>query len=52
MDKYAKAISKYANRYERIKIVDFLRGFCALLMIFDHTMYDLMMVIPSMWGVS
>ncbi len=52
MNKYAKAISKYTNHFERIKIVDFLRGFCALLMIFDHTMYDLMMVTAPMWGYN
>ena len=52
MNKYAKAISKYSSRYERIKIVDFLRGFCAILMIFDHTMYDLIWVAGPLWGYS
>lgn len=52
MNKYAKAINRYTQKYERIKIVDFLRGFCALLMVFDHTMYDLMRMIGPLCGFS
>ncbi len=46
---YEKAISKYARLYKRIGIIDFLRGFCALLMVFDHTMYDFRYVISYLW---
>lgn len=50
MNSYEKAISKYSNHYKRIKIVDFLRGFCALLMVFDHTMYDFRNVASYLWS--
>ncbi len=52
MNGYERAISARINRYERIKIIDFLRGFCVLLMIFDHTMYDLKYVAPYLWGYT
>ena len=52
MNRYAKAINRYTSKYERIKIVDFMRGFCALLMVFDHTMYDLMRMIGPLCQFS
>lgn len=52
MNPYEKAISARINRYERIKSIDFLRGFCVLLMIFDHIMYDLRFVAPYLWGYN
>lgn len=50
MNPYELAISKYAKRHGRIKIIDFLRGLCALLMIFDHTMYDFRFLATSLWS--
>lgn len=46
---YQKAISKYAKRYKRINVIDFLRGFCAILMVFDHMMYDFRYVADYLW---
>lgn len=42
---------KLINKFEkRIKEIDILRGIAVLLMIFDHTIYDLFGLMPNMFG--
>ncbi len=41
-----KKINRYAHRRERFWELDFLRGFCVLLMILDHFMFNVLAVAP------
>ncbi len=40
------------NRKDRIWELDFIRGLCVLLMIFDHTMYDLADIFGKEWYLA
>ena len=37
------------GRRSRIWELDFLRGVCVLLMVFDHTMYDIALQFGNTW---